>query len=127
MNAIFATGNTGKEPEIRTFEDGGKEARFSIAQRMGKDQETQWIDCRVKGKLVDAVVIPYIKKGTKLAVVGDLRIDSWEKDGQKRTSTYILVRDIELMGAKNPNDDSENTHKEEKSDLPASDFSDLPF
>lgn len=126
MNTIFMLGNTGKDPEIKTFEDGGKEARFSIAQSKGPDQPTQWFDCRARGKLVENVIEPYVKKGTKISVVGELRVDYWEKDGQKRSSTYIYVKEMELASSKNSTEGSENTNKE-NTDLPASDFNDLPF
>ena len=136
MNLVCMIGNLGKDPEITTFQDGNKEAKFNIACKKG--ETTHWFECKAVGKQVDSYIVPYIKKGTKVEICGELRTNSWEtKEGQKRTGIYIYVKEISiLMSPKDteeapmsPKDTEEAPTQENKpsSDLPPSQFDDLPF
>lgn len=95
------------EPEIVTFQDGNKMAKFSMATDDSyKDKEgtkverAYWHNVVVRGGLV-SVVENYVKKGQEIAVEGKLTNRSYEtKEGEKRYVTEILVNDLLLLGSK---------------------------
>jgi single-strand DNA-binding protein len=104
-NKVQLIGRLGQEPEIVTFNDGNKMAKFSLATDDSyKDKEGQkverayWHNIVVKGGLV-TVVESYVKKGQEIAVEGKLTNRSWDdKDGNKRYVTEILVNELLMFG-----------------------------
>lgn len=108
MNVVHLIGRVGKDPEVRTFNDGGKVANITLAttERGYKLQNgteipehTDWHDLRFKGGLA-GIVEKFVHKGDKIAVVGKLQYRQYEKDGQKRMVTEINVEDMELLSNK---------------------------
>ena len=95
-------GFVGQDPEIR--EVGDKiVATVSIASTRkwrGKDGEmkekTSWFRCEVWGKQAE-VVQKYVKKGSLLGVVGEMEIDEYEKDGEKKKAFKVRVVKVKLM------------------------------
>jgi single-strand DNA-binding protein len=106
-NKVQLIGRLGGEPEIVTFQDGNKMAKFSMATDDSyKDKEgvkverAHWHNVVVRGGLV-SVVENYVKKGQEIAVEGKLTNRSYEtKEGEKRYVTEILVNDLLLLGSK---------------------------
>tara|TARA_B110001469_G_scaffold23361_1_gene24089 strand:+ start:3101 stop:3436 length:336 start_codon:yes stop_codon:yes gene_type:complete len=106
-NKVQLIGRLGGEPEIVTFQDGNKLAKFSMATDDSyKDKEgvkverAYWHNVVVRGGLV-SVVENYVKKGQEIAVEGKLTNRSYEtKEGEKRYVTEILVNDLLLLGSK---------------------------
>ncbi len=106
-NKVQLIGRLGGEPEIVTFQDGNKMAKFSMATDDSyKDKEgvkverAYWHNVVVRGGLV-SVVENYVKKGQEIAVEGKLTNRSYEtKEGEKRYVTEILVNDLLLLGSK---------------------------
>ena len=106
-NKVQLIGRLGGEPEIVTFQDGNKMAKFSMAtddsykDKEGvKVQRAYWHNVVVRGGLV-SVVENYVKKGQEIAVEGKLTNRSYEtKEGEKRYVTEILVNDLLLLGSK---------------------------
>ncbi len=105
-NKVQLIGRLGQEPEIVTFPNGGKIAKFSLAtddSYKDKDgikvERTYWHNIVVNGGLVK-VVEDYIHKGQEIAVEGKLTNRSWEdKDGNKRYITEIYCQEL-LMFSK---------------------------
>ena len=103
-------GNVGAEPEIRSFQDGGRVANLRIAvsekftARDGQQKETtEWIPLVVNGKLVD-VVANYIHKGTSIYVQGKWRTREWtDQQNVKHYQTELNVFQIQLLGPKPAN------------------------
>lgn len=106
-NKVQLIGRLGQEPEITTFPDGNKMAKFSMATDDSyKDKDGQkverayWHNVVVRGGLVK-VVESYVQKGQEIAIEGKLTNRSWEdKDGNKRYITEILCNEL-LMLSKN--------------------------
>ncbi len=104
-NKVQLVGRLGQDPEIITFQDGNKMAKFSMAtddsykDKDGKKVErAYWHNIIVKGGLV-SVVEDYITKGQEIAVEGKLTNHSWEdKDGKKNYITEILVNELLMFG-----------------------------
>ncbi|WP_339880935.1 single-stranded DNA-binding protein [Polaribacter vadi] len=106
-NKVQLIGRLGQEPEIITFKDGNKMAKFSMAtddsykdNQGNKVERAYWHNIVIKGGLVK-VVEGYVKKGQEIAVEGKLTNRSYDtKEGEKRYVTEILVNELLLMGGK---------------------------
>ena len=104
-NKVQLIGRLGQEPEVLTFEDGGKIAKFSMAtddsykDKQGqKVERTQWHNVVVRGGLVN-IVENYVTKGQEIAIEGKLTSRSWDdKDGNKRYVTEVMVNELLLLG-----------------------------
>lgn len=106
-NKVQLIGHLGQAPEILTFENGGKMAKFSIATNQSyknakgeKVEDTQWHNITVWGKNV-GIVEKYVTKGQEIAVEGKLVTRTWEtKEGEKRSKTEVMVHELMLLGKK---------------------------
>jgi len=106
MNQVKLAGNLGKDPEIRTFEKGGKLATFSLAtteefytKSGDKSSSTTWHNISAWGKVADRIEAE-LKKGSFAAVEGRLTNRSYvDKNGQKRYVTEVIANDIETSRA----------------------------
>lgn len=101
MNRVFLVGNLTKDPEEVTTESGVKMCRFTIAvSRMYKnangETETDFLNI-VAWRGVADNCLKYLKKGSKVAVVGQIQNRMWEKDGEKRYSTAINAEEVEFL------------------------------
>lgn len=107
-NSVQLIGRLGKDPEIRTFDSGKKQASFTIAtsdkytnQKGEKVEDTQWHNIVIWGKLAE-VAEKYLKKGNEVAVEGKLIHRSYETNGgEKKYFTEINVNDMVMLGSKN--------------------------
>ncbi|UAB82082.1 single-stranded DNA-binding protein [Marixanthomonas sp. SCSIO 43207] len=103
-NKVQLIGRLGQDPEIVTFADGNKMAKFSIAtddsykdKNGQKVERAYWHNVVVKGGLVN-VVENYIAKGQEIALEGKLTNRSWDdKDGNKRYITEILCNELLML------------------------------
>lgn len=93
MNNATFIGNLGKDAELKELEGGKKVINFSIAVQDGKDN-TIWVDCAKWSEKTG--VLPYLKKGTKVAVTGNVGIRKWEGGA----ALTLRVLDLELLGQK---------------------------
>jgi single-strand DNA-binding protein len=106
-NKVQLIGRLGQDPEIITFQDGNKMAKFSMAtddsykdKEGNKVERTYWHNIVVKGGLVN-VIEEYVTKGKEVAIEGKLTNRSWDdKDGQKRYITEVLASEILMFGSK---------------------------
>src|SRR3954469_7973179 len=110
---VTICGNVGKDPEIKSF-DWGKVANFSIAtsetwkdKATGEKKErTEWHRISVKGndRMIENVIVPYVKKGSTILIEGTLQTRKWDKDGQDHYTTEIVLGpfngSLTLMGSK---------------------------
>lgn len=112
MNKVFLKGNVGQDPKITTFQDGGKVAQFTLATnergfttRDGREipDVTDWHNIVVKRTGIAGVCEQFVKKGTPLLIEGKIQTRSYEDNaGQIRNVTEIVVEEMELLGAKKP-------------------------
>lgn len=126
MNKVFLKGNVGQEPEIHTFDDGGKAARFTLATtergyttKSGKEVEekTYWHNVIIKRSGLAGVVEKYVHKGTPVLVSGSYIYREYEdKDGKTKRVYEVLADEMELCGGK----------KEQNDDLPPDDEDKVP-
>lgn len=112
MNKVFLKGNVGQDPKITTFQDGGKVAQFTLATtergyetRDGRkiEPQTTWHNIVVKRTGLAGVCEQFVKKGTPLLIVGKIQTRQYQDNaGQTRYVTEIVVEEMELLGAKKP-------------------------
>lgn len=103
VNKVILVGNVGRDPEVRSTASGTRLAKFSLAttDHRSKDQDgnprTEWHNIVAWAYLADFCE-KYIRKGTHLYVEGNIRYDTYEKDGQKKYFTEIHAREIQFVG-----------------------------
>lgn len=106
VNKVILIGNVGKDPEIKSFENGGKKASFSLAtteryrDKSGNDQTiTEWHNIAVWGPQAD-VVEKYVRKGNPLYIEGRIKYRDYEDNGVKKRFTEIIIDNFSMLGAK---------------------------
>lgn len=137
INKVILVGNLGKDPEVRTLENGAKVANFSLAtSETYKNKEgqrvttTEWHNIVLWRGLAD-IAERFLRKGNQVYIEGKIKSRTWDdKDGNKRYITEILGDNLTMLGSKRDSDDSasapapiENTAPDtkagdEKDDLP---------
>lgn len=100
LNKVTLIGNLGKDPEVRTFGNGGKVCNFSIAtsekwrdKQSGETKEkTEWHNISVLSEGLVGVCERYLKKGSKVYVEGKMQTRKWQdRDGNDRYSTEVAL------------------------------------
>ncbi|SDY01933.1 single-stranded DNA-binding protein [Citreimonas salinaria] len=103
VNKVIIVGNLGRDPEVRTFQDGGKLCNLRIAtseqwkdRNTGERRErTEWHNVVLRGDGLVRVAEQYLKKGSKVYVEGTLQTRKWQdQSGQDRYSTDIVVAGV---------------------------------
>ena len=93
MLNITAHGNLGKDPELKNVGQN-QVASFTLAVRTGKD-ETTWMNCAVWGKRAQTAA-EYLRKGAKITIAGQGKLESYIKDGVEKHSLKVNVTDFTL-------------------------------
>lgn len=99
VNRVVLLGNVGKDPTIRGTSSGGVLASISLAtsyRTKEKQEVTEWHRLVAFGRMAE-IVRDYVVKGSALYVEGQLQTRAWDKDGETRYSTEIVVRDLSLL------------------------------
>lgn len=111
MNKVILMGRLTRAPEVR-YSDGADPlavARYTLAvnRRMKKngEQDADFIPCVAFGKTGEFAE-KYFKKGQLVAITGRLQVRSWDKDGERRWSTDVIVEEQYFAEGKH---DSEKT------------------
>lgn len=101
INKVILVGNVGNDPEIRSFQNGGRIANLSIAtsetwkdKATGEKKErTQWHRIVVNNDGLVGICEKYIKKGSKLYIEGQLETRKYtDKDGSEKYTTEVVLR-----------------------------------
>lgn len=102
MNKAILTGRLTRDPEIRVTQDGQTTiARFGLAvDRKQKEQKADFFNMTAFNKTAQFAE-KYLKKGTKVNVIGHLQNDEFtNRDGQKVTQTIVIVEEVEFCESK---------------------------
>lgn len=100
LNKCMFIGNLGRDPEIRTMQNGGKVANLNLAcseswrdKATGEKKErTEWVRVVIFGNLAE-IAEKYCKKGSKVYVCGQMQTRKWaDKDGVEKYSTEIVLQ-----------------------------------
>ena len=91
MNSTQLLGRLTKDPELKYGASGNAYCKFTLAvNRAFKKDEVDFINCTAFGKAAETIA-EYVRKGDQFAVTGRIQVDVYEKDGEKRYSTGIMV------------------------------------
>lgn len=135
MNKVIIKGRLTADPELQNTSSAVEYCRFTVAvdRYAGKDKEkeTDFIPCTA-WRQTAVFVNKYFTKGREILVIGALRFDKYEKDGEKRTVASVQVENVEFCGSKGdskPNIDVVPSYSNTSSDFTEIDASDddLPF
>lgn len=101
LNKVMLIGNLGADPEIRSFQNGGKVANLRIAtseswkdRNTGERKEkTDWHTVAIFSEGLVGVVERFLKKGSKVYLEGKLQTRKWQdQNGQDRYSTEVVLQ-----------------------------------
>ena len=101
VNKVILVGNLGRDPEVRSMQNGGKVCNLSVAtserwkdRNSGEQQErTEWHRVVIfDDRLVD-VAEKFLQKGRKVYLEGELQTRKWQdQSGQDRYTTEVVLR-----------------------------------
>ena len=103
LNKVMLIGNLGADPEIRSFQNGGRVANLRIAtsetwkdRNTGERQErTEWHTVAIFSEGLVGVVERYLRKGSKVYIEGQLQTRKWQdQSGNDRYSTEVVIRGL---------------------------------
>ena len=103
VNKVILVGNLGKDPESRSFQNGGKVVSFSVAtsenwkdRNTGERKEkTEWHNVSIFSEGLARVAEQYLKKGSKVYLEGQLETRKWQdQSGNDRYSTDVVLRNF---------------------------------
>lgn len=101
VNKVILIGNLGRDPEVRTFQNGGKVCNLRIATSENwKDRDTgerrektEWHSVAIFSEGLVRVAEQYLRKGSKVYIEGKLQTRKWQdQSGQDRYSTEVVLQ-----------------------------------
>lgn len=107
MNIVILKGRLTKDISLLFGQSGTPYTSFTVAvNRYSKDKDlTDFILCTAFNKTAEFVA-EYFRKGQEILIKGNVKVDSYEKDGNKITRQYIIVENVEFVGSKKEEENS---------------------
>jgi len=108
VNKVILIGNLGRDPEVRTFPDGGTLCNVTLATtRSWKDknsgdkvEETEWHRIVFRDRLAE-IAGEYLKKGKQVYIEGRLKTRKYtDKDGVEKYATEVVATDMTMLGSR---------------------------
>ena len=113
VNKVILIGNLGRDPEVRTFANGGKVVNLRIAttetwkdRTTGERKEkTEWHSVAIFNENIGRIAEQYLKKGSSVYVEGQLETRKWQdQSGADRYSTEVVIKqfrgELTLLGGR---------------------------
>lgn len=107
INSVNISGHLTGNIDLRATAGGNSVLSFCVVvSDRRRDKNGEWTDnpnyinCAVFGTRADSLS-KIFEKGMKVAISGHLRQESWEKDGQKRTSVSVVAEQVDIMSRSN--------------------------
>ena len=103
VNKVILVGNLGKDPESRSFANGGKVVSFSLATSENwrdkgsgeRKEKTEWHNVSIFSEGLARVAEQYLKKGSKVYLEGQLETRKWQdQSGNDRYTTDVVLRNF---------------------------------
>ncbi|PAX07527.1 single-stranded DNA-binding protein [Sphingomonas lenta] len=100
VNKVIIVGNLGKDPESRSFQNGGKVVNLRVAtSESWKDrssgerkEQTEWHQVAIFDERLGEVAEKYLRKGSKVYLEGQIKTRKWQdQNGQDRYTTEVVV------------------------------------
>lgn len=108
VNKVILVGTLGRDPESKTFPNGGSVCNFSIATSESwvdkntgeRKEQTEWHRIVLNNKLGE-IAQQYLRKGSKVYIEGSLRTRQWtDQNGQERYSTEIRGDQMQMLDSR---------------------------
>lgn len=105
VNKVILVGTVGKDPETKTFQNGGSLTQFSIATSDSwtdkttgeRKEQTEWHRIVLNNRLAE-IAAQYVRKGSKVYIEGSLRTRQWtDQNGQERYTTEVRGEVMQLV------------------------------
>ena len=131
MNKVILKGRLTATPELKKTATDIYVTDFSVAvnRRFNKEQ-TDFINCQAWRQTAEFIT-KYFNKGQEILIVGELHIEKWDKDGETRYATRVVVDEVDFCGSKENNkiqkDIDTNTDDFAEFTLVEDSTDDLPF
>lgn len=104
-NRVVLMGNLTRDPELRYIPSGTAVSEIGLAvnDRVKKNDqwvdETTFVDITLWGRTAE-VANEYLSKGSSILIEGRLKLDTWEKDGQKRSKMRVVADKMQMVGGR---------------------------
>lgn len=113
VNKVIIVGNLGRDPEVRSFPNGGKVVNLRIAtsdtwrdkQTGERKERTEWHSVAIFNEALGRIAEQYLKKGSTVYIEGQLETRKWQdQSGQDKYSTEVVLRpfsgNLTLLGGR---------------------------
>jgi single-strand DNA-binding protein len=113
VNKVILVGNLGRDPEVRSFPNGGKVVNLRIAtsetwrdkQSGERKERTEWHSVAIFNENLGRIAEQYLRKGSTVYIEGQLETRKWQdQSGQDRYSTEVVLRqfrgELTLLGGR---------------------------
>ena len=101
VNKVIIVGNLGRDPEVRSFQNGGKVVNLRIAtsenwrdkQSGERKERTEWHSVAIFNEALGKIAEQYLRKGSTVYIEGQLETRKWQdQSGQDRYTTEVVLR-----------------------------------
>lgn len=101
VNKVIIVGNLGRDPEVRSFQNGGKVVNLNIAtsetwrdkQSGERKERTEWHRVSILNEPLAKIAEQYLKKGSKVYIEGQLETRKWQdQSGAEKYTTEVVLR-----------------------------------
>jgi single-strand DNA-binding protein len=104
-NKVVLVGNLTRDPELRYIPSGTAVSDIGLAVNDRIKRGDQWvdeatfIDITLWGRTAE-IANEYLSKGSSVLIEGRLKLDRWEKDGQKHSKLKVVGERLQMLGGK---------------------------
>lgn len=118
VNKVIIVGNLGRDPEVRSFPNGGKVVNLRVAtsetwkdkQTGERKERTEWHSVAIMNEGLAKIAEQYLSKGSTVYIEGKLETRKWQdQSGADRYSTEIVLRpyagELTLLGGRRDDGD----------------------
>ena len=106
FNRVILVGNVTRDLELRHISSGTAVTDMGLAvnDRIKKGEqwvdETTFVDITIWGRTAE-IAAEYLSKGSSVLIEGRLKLDSWEKEGQKHSKLKVVCDKMQMLGSRN--------------------------
>ena len=105
FNRVILVGNITRDLELRYISSGSAVVELGLAVNDRVKRNDQWVDettfvdVTLWGRTAE-VANQYLSKGSPILIEGRLKLDTWEKDGQKRSKLRVIGERMQMLGGR---------------------------
>jgi single-strand DNA-binding protein len=131
MNSWSIIGRLGRDAQSRALPSGDEICEFSVALNhgWGDRQRTNWVRAKLWGRLATSGIVPFLKTGLQVGLVGNLELVEWELESENKSLLVLNVKQIDLLGGgQNQNGATKKVEPAQKVPFDSDDtYDDIPF